>query len=74
MNLDDMFREEEERRVAQHRLETAAESAAWDALSDEERAAVIAARDAKWNAFADACEAQAGDDDDDDNDDNEEEE
>jgi predicted Fe-S protein YdhL (DUF1289 family) len=71
MNLDDMFREEEERLVARHRLEAAAEKASWDALSDEERAAVLAAREAKWSAFADACEAQ--DDDDDDDDDEEEE-
>jgi len=63
MNLGDMFREEEERRVAQHRIEAAAEKASWDALTDEERATIIAARDAKWSAFADACEAQDDDDD-----------
>lgn len=68
MTLDEMFREEEEKRAAQHLLETAAEKSAWDGLTEDERAAQIAVWDAKWDALADTCdtnEFEPFDDDDD---------
>lgn len=61
----DMLREEEDRLVAQARAEIAAEEAAWNALSDEERAAINAERAAKWDAFADAADAADADSEDD---------
>lgn len=62
-SLGDLIRDEEARIVANSRREIAAEDAAWKALSDEERAAITAEREAKWDAFADACESAPEDDD-----------
>lgn len=55
--LADIFAEEEERRTAEARREIAAEQAAWDALTPEEKAAKLAENEAKWAAYADAVEA-----------------
>ena len=47
-SLDEIMREEEDRRLQEARAETAAETAAWAALTPEEQQAVIDAREAKW--------------------------
>jgi len=57
-SLDDIFREEEELRLAETRREIAAEQAVWAALTPEQQAAVIAASEAKWAAYQDAIDAQ----------------
>jgi len=46
--LSEIMAEEEARRLAETRAEVAAEKAAWDALTPEEQAAAIAAREAKY--------------------------
>lgn len=51
--LGEIMREEDESRLVAARREIAAEKAAWDALTDEERAATIAAAEDKWAAYAD---------------------
>lgn len=69
-NLMDLFAEEEEIRLAQSRAEIAAERAAFEAKSPEERAAITAAREAFWESLHDiAFVANEEDDDDDEEDD-----
>ena len=52
----ELFREEEERRVAAERKLMAAEDAAWAALPQAERDRIIAEREAKWDARPDEPE------------------
>ncbi|MGL5736894.1 MAG: hypothetical protein ACRCYS_18675 [Beijerinckiaceae bacterium] len=56
MNLSDLIAEEEARIVAEARVEMAAEKDAWDALTDEQRAAHIAAVEAKFANVPDGDE------------------
>jgi hypothetical protein len=49
------MREDEAKMLAKAREEIAAEKAAYLALSPADRAAIDAEREAKWDAFADAC-------------------
>lgn len=62
-SLDDLFEEEEERRRAQARMEIAAEKAAWDALTPEQKAAQIAAIEVKFANVPD-CDGDISDEDD----------
>jgi len=55
-NLNDIFREEEDRLLAEARAEIAAENAAWWALTQAERDAITAAREARYAALAEASE------------------
>lgn len=73
MTLGEMFAEEEARRVAETRREREAERAAWNALSDEERAERIAAGERKLEEFEAALEA-ADDDEETDEDEDEDDE
>ncbi len=54
MNLSELMAEEETRLRAEAQAEIAAEKAAWDALTPEQQAAVIAAREAKYEAMFEA--------------------
>jgi len=61
-DLNDIFREEEDRLLAEARTAIAAENAAWYALTQEERDAITEARLAR---FPDLPEADEGDEDED---------
>lgn len=56
-SLADIFAQEEARLSAEALAEAQAEQAAWDALSDDERAAIIEARADKIEAMFDIAEA-----------------
>jgi hypothetical protein len=69
-NMTDIFREEETRLLAEGRAAIAAETAAWNALSQAERDAITAEREARFAALDDADEGyDDGDDDEDDDED-----
>lgn len=71
--LGDIFAAEEARRIEETRRELEAEAAAWNALSDEERAERFAAAERKAEEFERRlAEAEAAGEDDDDEDDDEE--
>ena len=71
-SLDDIFKAEQAKGLEKFRAELAAEQAAWAALTPEQQAEIIAAREAKYAAdFPDRAEEP--DDDEDDEDDDEEE-
>jgi predicted Fe-S protein YdhL (DUF1289 family) len=61
--LADFMREEEARLIAETRVEVAREMAAWEAMTPEEQAKIIAAREAR---FADVPEGFDGPDEDED--------
>lgn len=61
-SLDTLLMEEESRQLVKARREIAAEEAAWNALSDEERAAALAQRQARWDAAAALLSDTEGDD------------
>jgi hypothetical protein len=65
----ELFREEEERRVAAERKLIAVEDAAWNALPQAERDRIIAEREAKWEALSDEPETDDEDEEEDDDDD-----
>jgi hypothetical protein len=70
-SLGDIFAEMEAEALARGKAEEAAERAAWEAKTPAERAAIIAERDAYWEAFeerANAQEAEGSEDEDDDED------
>jgi len=67
-NMTDIFREEEARLLAEGRAAIAAETAAWNALSQAERDAITAEREARFAALDDAAEDDEGDDEDEDED------
>ena len=60
----ELFREEEERRVAAERKLIAVEDAAWNALPQAERDRIIAEREAKWDALFRALDVEADEEDD----------
>jgi hypothetical protein len=59
MNIWDLFKEEEERRVEAERKIIAAEDAAWQALPQAERDRINAEREAKWDALYSALDDEA---------------
>lgn len=63
-SLADLFAEEEAKNVAKVRAEMAEEKAAWDALTDAERADLIAANAAKWEARFAGCDDEPEEDED----------
>ena len=67
-DIGDIFREEEERLLAETRAAILAETAAWDALSQPERDAILAKREAQFLSFdiADEADEEEGEEDDDD--------
>ena len=70
-NLNDIFAEEEARRLAEAKAEMAKEKAAYDALSDEEKAKLAADREAYWAKWEAALEAAGIDEDEDEDEDDE---
>ena len=63
-DLNDIFAEEEARRLAEGRAEQAKEDAAYAALTPEEKAAKLAAYEAKYAALEDeALEDEADEED-----------
>ena len=71
-NIWDLFKEEEERRVAAERKIIAAEDAAWQALPQAERDRIIDERHAKWDAlFSGVSDDEQPDDEDEDEDEEE---
>lgn len=64
-NLSDLFKEEEEARLATARAEIAQEKAAWDALTPEEREQLSAAYEAKYALLEEASVTEEEGDDDD---------
>ncbi|CAB5187270.1 hypothetical protein UFOVP166_26 [uncultured Caudovirales phage] len=67
-DFNDIFREEEARLLAEGRADIAAETAAWNALTQTERDAITAEREARFAALDDAAEDDEGDDEDEDED------
>lgn len=63
--LDELFSEDEEKRLAQHRAEQEAEMKAWWALPQSERERICAEREAKWDAIYEASKNQTEEDTDD---------
>ena len=63
--MNDVFAEYEREQEGQTRKELAKEQAAWDALTDAQRAKIIATNRAKLDAWGDALEAAVEEDDDD---------
>jgi hypothetical protein len=68
----ELFREEEERRVAAERKLIAVEDAAWNALPQAERDRIIAEREAKWEALSDEPETDVEDEEEEEDDDDDE--
>lgn len=60
-SLNDIFVEEEARLLTATRAEIAAEKAAWNALTDEERAAHTAAVEAKYSDIFDVADSDDDD-------------
>jgi hypothetical protein len=65
VNLNDLFAEVEAQALAEGRALQKAEDAAWAALSPEEKAAKLAAQEAKWAALDDLPEDEDEDEDED---------
>ena len=72
--LDELFRQDEEERVAKAREEQMAEEKAWWALPHSERVRITAERDAKWDAIWDTIQAEKEDADQDEDEEQEDEE
>lgn len=70
--LDELMAQDEPERIARLKAELAAEQAAWDALSPEEKAAKIASYESKWEQ-GDPDEVDGGDEDEDEDADEEDE-
>lgn len=71
--LDDLFSEEEEKRVEQNKINIAAEKAAWDALPQAEKDRINAERDKFWEDFGKAVdEHESSNEDDSDEEENDE--
>lgn len=59
--LDELLAQDEPARIARLKAELAAEQAAFDALSPEEKAAKIKADEERWERHADLCESDEDD-------------
>ena len=70
MTLDELFSQEEEKRLMKERAEIAKEMADWNALPQEEKDHIMNERELMWEALEKACE----EDEDEDEDEDEEEE
>jgi hypothetical protein len=57
-SLDDLMRDEEAHRLARARAEIAAEKAAWEAFSPEQKAAHVAAAEARFADVPDEPEGE----------------